>query len=65
MSIALTATANGHAYRAQHASFAISGPTPASLDSEAQPDAASPIATLGIGAYTISLADGWFLERGG
>jgi len=58
LSITLTATSHGHLYRVRHASFAISGPTTTALDSEAQPDAAVLDATLDVGDYTITLADG-------
>lgn len=54
---------NGHAYRMRDTSFAIDGPTTTTLDSDAQPDTEFLTAVLGVGAYTIPLAGGWFLER--
>jgi hypothetical protein len=59
----LVATAEGNTYRLRHATFTVTGPTAATLDSEAQPDAASLTATLTTGAYSIALAPGWSLER--
>jgi hypothetical protein len=63
LQMALTASAEGHTYRLRHATFAITGATSATLDSEAQPDATSLTATLATGAYSIELAPGWSLER--
>jgi hypothetical protein len=63
LSVALVAQANGHTYRLRQATFSISGPTVAVLDSEAQPDAGALTASLNPGGYTVSLADAWFLER--
>jgi sugar lactone lactonase YvrE len=61
--MALSASANGHTYRLRQATFAVTGPTTVSLDSEAQPDAAALTAALTAGSYTITLAGPWFLER--
>jgi hypothetical protein len=63
LQMALTASAEGHTYRLRHATFAITGTSSATLDSEAQPDATSLTATLATGAYSIELAPGWSLER--
>jgi hypothetical protein len=68
ISMALSTVANGHTYRLTHAAFTISGPTPAALDSDSQPDA-GPLTSgdLQVGTYSVQLespeADPWSLER--
>ncbi|UJR81725.1 hypothetical protein [Sandaracinus amylolyticus] len=66
LSLHLTATdAEGATYRLRDATFAIAGPETTSASTETDPDAATISLELAAGAYTVTLADGWRLERVG
>jgi hypothetical protein len=60
-------TVGGIAYRLRDAGFAITqagdGKVVATIDTEADPDAASVQFALGAGAYSIELSPGWRLEK--
>lgn len=61
--MALTGQSNGITYRLRSATFDIAGPNTTTLDSETNPDATVLTATLATGGYSITLHDGWYLER--
>jgi sugar lactone lactonase YvrE len=63
LSMALTATTNGHDYRLRQATFTIVGPSNVVLSSETQPDASALTAQLDVGSYTAQLGGAWSLER--
>lgn len=59
----LTAETNGVLYRLRGATFRVTGPETLSLTTEDDPGAATISAELAPGDYTITLEDGWYLER--
>jgi FG-GAP-like repeat len=61
--MALVSSSNGATYRLHGAQFAVTGPTPTTLDSDVQPDATQLTTTLAVGDYQVALQDGWDLER--
>lgn len=63
VALSLTGQANGKTYRLRHATFDVTGPTTTTLDSETDPNGTILAATLATGGYSITLQDGWSLER--
>jgi hypothetical protein len=61
--MSLTGQTNGTTYRLRNAIFEIAGPSSTLLDSETDPNAATLVATLATGGYTIFLRNAWALER--
>lgn len=62
--MALTGVSNtGHTYRLRFGDFTIEGPTSTSFSTETDPDAAGISVDLAAGEYSITLLDGWVLER--
>lgn len=59
----LTAERNGVFYRLRGATFLVEGPETLTLTSEEDPDATTLSAELSPGDYTITLSEGWYLER--
>jgi hypothetical protein len=65
-SMALTGTAAGVTYRLRNARFvttALSNGAQTTLESESDPDGAVLSAMLAVGAYSVTLENGWALER--
>ncbi len=64
VSVALTGTStSGATYRLRNGAFTVTGPTSTTFSTETDPNAASIAVTLQSGAYQLSLADGWYLEK--
>lgn len=59
----LTAEKNGVVYRLRGATFLVAGPETHTLSTEEDPDATTISAEVAPGDYTITLQDGWYLER--
>lgn len=65
LALALTGQTNGTTYRLRNAIFDIAGPTMTTLNSESDPNGAVLAATLATGGYSITLENGWSLEKVG
>ena len=63
ITLALSTDTNGVQYRLRDALFDIEGPASIRLTTEDNPDASNLEAELPAGSYTITLQDGWRLER--
>jgi hypothetical protein len=63
LTVGLAAEVDGVSYRLRDAQFDIVGPATLSIDTEDDPDATSVQRVLASGGYTLTLRDGWRLER--
>lgn len=63
LTMGLVAEVDGVSYRLRDARFDISGPVALTIDTEDAPDATSVQRALASGSYSLTLRDGWQLER--